>query len=212
MAKTDDAYTLLSEARHPMEIVYADHANFMKDLANRARKEQVYTGKIEYDANAKRIYQAEVDSLMTKLNIALLNAPRERAATRMANAEIQAKKQQGLLTDAGDIKKASQRAVTKYRAQVGAVKRSDRNIEITDREWEAIQAGAISEHKLKQILDNADVDSLRQRATPRATTTLSQGKINKIKAMNSSSYTIEEIASSIGVSPSTVSKYLKGAN
>lgn len=212
MAKTDDAYTLVSEARHPMEIVYADHANFMKSLANKARKELAYTGKIEYDANAKRIYQPEVDSLMTKLNIALLNAPRERAATRMANAEIQAKKQQGLLTDKGDEKKAAQRAVSKYRAQIGAVKRSDRNIEITDREWEAIQAGAISEHKLKQILDNTDVDSLRQRATPRATTTLSQGKISKIKAMNASSYTIEEIARSIGVSPSTVSNYLKGAN
>lgn len=212
MAKTDDAYTLVSEARHPMEIVYADHANYMKNLANEARKEMAYTGKIEYDANAKRIYQAEVDSLMTKLNVALLNAPRERAATRMANAEIQAKKQQGLLTDKSDEKKAAQRAVSKYRAQIGAVKRSDRNIEITDREWEAIQAGAISEHKLKQILDNTDVDSLRQRATPRATTTLSQGKINKIRAMNSSSYTIEEIARSIGVSPSTVSKYLKGAN
>lgn len=212
MAKTDDAYTLLSEARHPMEIVYADHANFMKDLANKARRELAYTGKIDYDANAKRIYQPEVDSLMNKLHIALLNAPRERAATRMANAEIQAKKQQGLLTDKSDEKKAAQRAVSKYRAEVGAIKRSDRNINITDREWEAIQAGAISEHKLKQILDNTDVDKLRQRATPRATTTLSQGKINKIQAMNSSSYTIEEIANSIGVSPSTVAKYLKGEN
>lgn len=212
MAATDDAYSLVSEARHPMEIVYADHANFMKTLANKARRELSYTGKIDYDANAKRIYQPEVDSLMNKLNVALLNAPRERAAQRMANAEIQAKKQQGLLTDKGDEKKAAQRALSKYRAEVGSVKRSERNIEITDREWEAIQAGAISEHKLKQILDNADVDSLRQRATPRATNTLSQGKISKIRAMNASSYTIEEIASSIGVSPSTVSQYLKGAN
>ena len=210
MAKTDDAYTLVSEARHPMELVYADHANFMKNLANQARRELSYTGKINYDANAKRIYQAEVDSLMTKLNVALLNAPRERAAQRMANAEIQAKKEQGLLTDKSDIKKASQRALSKYRAEVGSVRRSERNIEITDREWEAIQAGAISEHKLKQILDNTDVDKLRQRATPRATTTLSQGKVSKIKAMSASSYTIEQIAEACGVSPSTVSKYLKG--
>lgn len=212
MAKTDDAYTLVSEARHPMEIVYADHANFMKSLANKARKELSYTGKIDYDANAKRIYQPEVDSLMNKLNVALLNAPRERAAQRLANAEIQAKKKQGLLTDKGDEKKAAQRALSKYRAEVGSVRRSERNIEITDREWDAIQAGAISEHKLKQILDNADVDNLRQRATPRATKTLSSSKINKIKAMSASSYTIDEIASSIGVSPSTVSQYLKGGN
>ena len=212
MAKTDDAYSLVSEARHPMELVYADHANFMKDLANKARKELVYTGKINYDANAKRIYQPEVDSLMAKLNIALLNAPRERAAQRMANSEIQDKIKKGQLTDKGDIKKASQRALSKYRAEVGSVRRSDRNINITDREWEAIQAGAISEHKLKQILDNADVDSLRQKATPRATKTLSQGKVNKISAMRASGYTIDEIAASIGVSPSTVSKYMKGGN
>lgn len=212
MAKTDDAYSLVSEARHPMELVYADHANYMKSLANQARRELSYTGKIVYDANAKRIYQPEVDSLMSKLNIALLNAPRERAAQRMANAEIQDKIKRGQLSDKGDIKKASQRALSKYRAEVGSVKRSDRNIAITDREWEAIQAGAISEHKLKQILDNADVDSLRQRATPRATTTLSQGKINKIKAMNASSYTLDEIAASIGVSAATVSKYLKGGS
>lgn len=212
MAATDDAYSLVSEARHPMELVYADHANFMKDLANKARKEMSYTGKIEYDAQAKKIYQPEVDSLMGKLNTALLNAPRERAAQRMANAEIQDKIKKGQLTDKGDIKKASQRALSKYRAEVGSVRRSDRNIEITDREWEAIQAGAISEHKLKQILDNTDIESLRQRATPRATTTLSPSKINKIKAMNASSYTIEEIATSIGVSPSTISQYLKGVN
>jgi hypothetical protein len=184
----------------------------MKDLANKARREYSYTGKINYDANAKRIYQPEVDSLMTKLNVALLNAPRERAAQRKANAEIQDKIKKGVLTDKGDIKKASQRALTKYRAEVGSVRRSDRNIQITDREWEAIQAGAISEHKLKQILDNADVDSLRQRATPRATKTLSQGKVNKIGAMRASGYTIDEIAASIGVSPSTVSKYMKGGN
>lgn len=211
MAKTDDAYSLVSEARHPMELVYADHANFMKGLATQARKELAYTGKINYDANAKRIYQAEVDSLMTKLNVALLNAPRERAAQRLANAEIAAKKQQGILTDKGDIKKASQKALSKYRAEVGSVKRSDRNIEITDREWEAIQAGAISEHKLKQILDNTDVDALRQRATPRATTSLSPAKISKIEAMRASGYTLDEIASAVGKAPSTVSQYLKGA-
>jgi cell fate (sporulation/competence/biofilm development) regulator YmcA (YheA/YmcA/DUF963 family) len=195
-----------------MEIVYADHANYMKALANQARRELSYTGKIDYNANAKHIYQDEVKSLMTKLNIALLNAPRERAANRMANVDIKNKQDQGLFTDNGDKKKAAQRALSKYRAELGSVKRSERNIDITDREWEAIQAGAISEHKLKQILDNTDVDKLRQRATPRATSTLSQGKINKIQAMNASSYTIDEIARSIGVSPATVSKYLKGAN
>ena len=111
-----------------------------------------------------------------------------------------------------DIKKASQQAITKYRQEVGSVNRRERNIKITDREWEAIQAGAISENKLKMILDNTDVSELRQRATPRVTNSLSTAKVNKIKQMSKSNYSLQEIANSIGVSTSTVSKYLKGGN
>lgn len=210
MAATDDPYSLVSDARHPIELIYADHAAYMKNLANQARKELVYTDKIKYDANAKRIYEPEVKSLMNKLNIALLNSPRERAAQRLANVEVQTKAKQGLFTDNGDKKKAAQRAISKYRDEVGAVRRSDRNIKITDREWEAIQAGAISEHKLKQILDNTDIDALRERATPRSGKSISQGKANKIKAMQASNYTLEEIAKSVGLSATAVSNFLKG--
>lgn len=63
----------------------------------------------------------------------------------------------------------------------------------------------------KVILNNCDPDSLRQRAMPKETKVLSQAKINRIKAM-SASYTIQQIADKLGISTSTVSKYLKGAN
>ena len=212
MAETDDAYALVSDARHPMELVYAEYANSMKALANQARKEMTNTGKIEYSSSAKDTYRTEVSSLMTKLNDALKNSPREREAQRRANAEVQAKKAADENLSKKDIKKASQQAISKYREEVSSVSRSARSIIITDREWEAIQAGAISENKLKQILNNADVDTLRQRATPRATTTLSQAKINKIQAMRDSNHSLAEIARACGVSTSTVSNYLKGAN
>jgi hypothetical protein len=210
MAETDDANTLVSDARHPMELIYADYANSMKSLANQARIEMSTTGKIKYSAAAKETYQAEVYSLKDKLNTALLNAARERAAQRQANAIVNAKKAADPDMKKADIKKASQQALTANRKEVGSVSRRDRNIEITDREWEAIQAGAISENTLKQILNNADADKLRQRATPRATTTLSAPKVAKIKAMSNSNYSLTEIANALGVSTSTVSKYLKG--
>lgn len=212
MAETDDALTLVSEAKHPMELAYADFANNMKSLANEARKEMMSTGKIKYSKSAKETYQKEVDSLMSKLNDALLNTTRERAAQRKANAEVNEKKQSNPNMKTSDVKKASQQALTKYRNEVGSVSRRDRSIKITDREWEAIQAGAISENKLKQILDNTDIDNLRQRATPRSTSSLSQAKINRIKAMNDSNYSLSEIANALGVSTSTVSNYLKGVN
>jgi predicted transcriptional regulator len=217
MAETDDAMSLVSENRHPKELAYAEYANDMKALANKARLEMVNTGKIEYKASAKATYQKEVDSLMTKLNTALLNSTREREAQRLANAEVQAKKkayedENGHKMKNSDVKKISQQALSKYRKEVGSITRRDRNIDITDNEWAAIQAGAISENKLKQILNNADADKLRQRATPRATSTLSTAKINQIKSMSASNYTLGEIAKKLGVSTSTISKYLKGAN
>lgn len=210
MAETDDAYTLLSTARHPMELVYADYANDMKHLANQARMEMVNTGKIAYSAEAKRKYQNEVSSLNDKLNKALSNAPIERQALRLANAEIAEKQKANPDMKKSDLKKIKQQAVTKYRNEVGASTRRERNIDITDKEWEAIQAGAVSETTLKKILNNTDIDKLRERATPRLTTTPSSAQVTRIKALSASNYTLDEIARKTGFSTSTVSKYLKG--
>lgn len=213
MAETDDAKTLISDANTPMERLYADYANRMKGLANRARVEAASTGKIAYSKTAKATYSEEVRSLDEKLRVALMNAPRERQAQLRANAEVNAKvrraKEEGRELKNDEIKKAGQQALSRSRADVNSVSRKDRSIKITDREWEAIQSGAISENVLKKILNNADIDELRQRATPRATTTLNQAKINRIKAYSASNYTLGEIAKKLGVSVSTVSKYLK---
>lgn len=212
MAETDDAYTLVSDRNTPMERLYAEYANKMKALANQARKEMVTTGKIAYSSSAKKIYQEEVDSLDAKLRIAELNAPRERQVQRLANIEVNAKKKSNPNMTAEEIKKASQQAINKYRREVGSTSRKDRSIKITDREWEAIQAGAISENQLKKILRNTDTDNLRERATPRATTTLSKAQINRIKSLSASNYTLSEISKKLGVPTSTVSNYLKGVN
>lgn len=205
MAETNDARTLSSGT--PQEEAYADYANKMKSLANQARKEMVNTGKIAYSASAKATYQTEVVSLMSKLNVALKNAPRERQAQVIANATVAAKKKDNPDMTKAEIKKANQQALSAARTSVGA-KRS--SIEITDREWDAIQAGAISENKLMQILNNTNSDTLRQRATPRATTSLSTAKVNRISAMKASGYNTAEIAEALGISASTVSKYLNG--
>ena len=214
MAETDDANTLVSKYKHPMELVYADYANSMKSLANKARLEMANTGKIAYDRNARRVYQEEVKSLNEKLYKAELNVTRERAANRLAAATVEAKKkaaeEAGNKMKPKDVKKAGQQALTKYRDEVGSVSRRDRNIVITDKEWEAIQAGAVSETVLKRILNNSDPDSLREKAMPKTNNkAINQATANRIKAM-SSSYTIQQIADKLGVSTATVSKYLKG--
>ena len=210
MAETDDANTLVSAYKHPMELAYADYANSMKAMANKARIEMANTGKIEYSRQAKTIYQKEVSSLMSKLNEAEMNAVRERTAQRKANVELQSKKLADPNMSKADVKKEGQKALSKYRNEVGSVSRRDRSIKITDREWEAIQAGAVSENVLKRILNNADADDLRQRCMPKTTSSLSTAQVSRMKQM-SSVYTIQQLADKFGVSTSTVSKYLKGA-
>ena len=214
MAETDDANTLVSEMRHPKELAYADYANSMKALANQARLEMVSTGKIAYSATAKRTYENEVKSLNEKLDNALVNAPREREAQRRTNAEVARKKtayyeETGEKMKTKDVKKLSQQALTRYRTDVDAISRRKRNIEITDREWDAIQAGAVSENILNKILANTDIDKLRDRATPRSSKGLTASNIARIKRLSASNYTLEEIAKKMGVSTSTVSKALK---
>ena len=210
MAETDDAFSLLSDARHPMEVIYAKFANSMKSLANDARKEYVSTSDLKYSAEANKKYAKEVSSLNMKLNNALLNAPREREALRRANIEVKNKESLDPKMKKADKKKIRQQAVSRARADVGSIKRRDRNIIISDKEWEAIQAGAISNEKLKKILNNSDPDSLRQRATPKASNTISTAKINRIKAMANSNYTAGEIAEKLNVSTSSVYDILKG--
>lgn len=205
MMEAKDAYTLVSDLDNPKERAYADYANKMKSLANSARLEILHSEKIQYSAKAKEVYQEEVNHLTHQLDLALRNAPRERQAQLMANSEVSAKKKANPDMTSAEIKKAGQQALAKARAKTGAKRTT---ITISDREWEAIQAGAISESKLIQILNNTDTDVLRQRATPRSTTSLSAAKVQKIASMNASGYSTSEIAKALGVSTSTVTKYL----
>lgn len=206
MAEAKDAFSLVSEANTPVERAYATYANKMKSLANQARLEILATPKISYDSSAKETYKTEVASLNSKLNVSLMNAPRERQAQLMANTVVNAKKQANPDLTKKEIKKISQQALMQARNEVGAKRTT---IEITDKEWAAIQAGAISENVLTQIVNHANIDTLRQRAMPRTTTTLSAAKQAKIAAMSASGYTTSEIAKAVGVSSNTVLKYLK---
>jgi DNA-binding NarL/FixJ family response regulator len=205
MADTTDARTLSSGL--PQEEAYATYANKLKSLANQARKEVFVIKDIPYSASARLTYLDEVESLDFKLNKALLNAPKERQAQIIATSAIKAKKLVEPSMTSEQIKKLEQQELSRARGRVGA-KRSE--VVISQKEWAAIQAGAISKTKLEQIIANANLDTLRQLAMPRTTTTLSENKIRRLKNMANAGYTTAEIAKSLNISTSTVSDYLKG--
>ena len=211
-AETDNAYTLASgylETGHTTRIerIYAEHSNKLRALANEARKEYISTPNIKVNPSAKKTYSEEVKSLDAKLNIALKNAPRERQAQLIANSIISKKKKDNPDISKDELKKIKDQALAEARSRTGTIKRSDRNIVITDREWEAIQAGAISNNKLQQILRNTDEDKLKERAMPR-TDKVQSSAIARARALIAAGYTQADAAEAIGISASTLNKYL----
>lgn len=209
MNAVDDAYTLSSGTTE--ENAYAGYVNKMKSLADRARKSYATTEKLAYSPSAAKTYKTEVDSLDAKLNIAESNAPLERRAQAVANSVVKAKVQAnpGLNKDKKELGKIKKAALDDARAEVGASGKNSR-INMTDSEWDAVQAGAISDTKLTRILRYTDPDDLTRRAMPKTGSTLSPAKISKITHMQASGYTIAEIASACNVSTSTVSAYIRG--
>jgi len=199
LAETDDASTLSSGTL--IEKIYSDHSNRLKALANQARREVVNTKGITYSTAAKATYRNEVESLNAKLNLALRNAPLERNAQVLANAIVAQKMRTNPNMEETEIKKIKSQALTEARNRTGAKKQ---RIELTDREWEAIQAGAIFNNKLSQILNNANLDQIKELATPRAKVLMTATKQRRATAMLASGYTQAEVAEALGVSLTTL--------
>lgn len=201
----------------PQEQAYADYANKMKAMANSARKEAYSISPTPVNKAAKDTYENEVASLNAKLNIAKKNAPKERLAQTKSDAEIKQKMREYKLKNGTDMpgddeKKLRRQTIAKYRAAFGSGK-NNVLIDITDKEWEAIQNHAVSFSKMNDILNNTDMDKVKQRALPRNNGgTVPASKISRMKNLINNGYPISEVADMMSVSPSTIRKYVKEAN
>lgn len=213
MKEHEDARELISDRNTKIEQVYAEYANTCKELANKARYEMVHTENLKYDREAAKLYSNEVNSLKSKLNTALKNAPRERQAQIIANAEVQSKiaaaKSIGDEPTKSEIRKWTAKAIEPAREKVGAKKN---RVTFTDKEWEAIQKGAIPHTQLVKLLSNADEKDYKARATPKERKAMTTAKISKAKSLARAGYTLDEIADYLGVSASTVGKEIGGAS
>lgn len=199
LAETEDASTLSSGTQ--IESIYAEHSNRLKALANTARKEAVHAKPTPYSPSAKAVYSNEVASLTAKLNVAEKNAPYERQAIRLANSVVSQKRQANPNMEEADVKKVKQLALNESRVRTGAKKTK---IVVTQPEWDAIQAGAISTDKLQRILSNSDIDTVKRLALPKHAVKLSSSKIQRAQTMLDSGYTQSEVADALGVGLTTL--------
>jgi len=202
LAEADNAHTLSSGT--VIEKVYADHSNRQKVLANKARKESASIKARPYSKSARVAYKNDVDTLNSKLRVALENAPRERQAQVIANATVRLKVQADPSLNTKERRAEKKRV--KSQALMAARLRTEAGkdkFEITDSEWKAIQAGAITAHKLDQILTYADLDRIKELATPRVQIKMTPANTSKARSLRARGYTWAEVASSLGVSVTT---------
>ena len=197
-----------SKTGTPQEVEYANFSNYLKAMANQARKDYANMNGIQRDPAAAKKYAPEVESLKAKYEAVLANKPKERRAMIIANSRIKAIiEDRGLdykdKDDKKEIKKISSVEMQRARDQVGA-NSSRTKIVFTDREWEAIQNHAISDSMLTKFLNSSDSTEIVKRAMPKAAATLSSAKKAKAKAMLAGGYSYEEIAKACGVPKSTI--------
>ena len=203
MADTKDARSLISKHNSLIERVYAKYANQMKELALEARREYMATPNLKYDPEARKLYSAEVESLQKKLIEAKKNAPLERQALLLANVAVKQYlyDNPSVKNDHGALKKLKGRTLNEKRLVTGALKK---RVKFTDKEWEAIQAGAVHDSFLKDILRNADSKEVKQRSMPRGETKISAARRTRIESMLNLGYSQSDIADMMDIPVSTV--------
>ena len=208
MDAVDDAMELSSGTK--MEKVYGTYANQCKDLTNLARKTYITLRAPKKNANAEAIYKTEVESLMEKLNESYKNRPLEAKANALANAKLKLWKEDNPDATGDEIKKHRGLFLKEARDRMSSGKVK---IKITPKEWEAINAHALAGNIVMEILNNCDLDVVRQYATPKDyTPKLSRREINYVKMLSDSGrYTQAEIAQLLHVSVSTINKVLSSS-
>jgi hypothetical protein len=205
LAETTDAFNLSSGTR--MEGIYAEHSNRLKAMANNARKEALTAKNTPYSPSAKAVYHHEVSTLNAKLNLALKNAPLERQAQLLANSVVAQKRKANPGMEADELKKIKQLALNEARTRTGAKKT---HIVITQSEWDAIQAGAISPSKLQKIISNSELESLKRLAMPKQSLKMTSTMKQRAQSMLNSGYTQAEVADQLGIGLTTLKVGLSG--
>lgn len=199
LAITDNAFDLSSGTR--METIYAEHSNTLKAMANSARKEAVTIKGIPYSPSARKVYSHEVESLVSKINLAEKNAPFEKQAQVIANTLVSQKRQANPHMEKDEVKKVKQLALNHARIRTGANKH---RITPSQSEWNAIQAGAVSKDRLDKILRHSNIDEVKRLAMPRHTPKLTSTMIRRAETMAQLGYTQIEIADQLGIGLTTL--------
>ena len=205
LALADDAYDLVRDPNNPVERLYADHANAMKALANSTRLRAINTPipRTNTDPKAKAVYKDEVTKLVSDLDKAKAQLPLNRRADVIAGAYVKAKRADDptLALDKDRLAKVERQAKATARAKLNLTQPV---IEISDTQWDAIQAGVVSPSRLREILKYADPKRVAELSMPRENTVVTSAVGARARMMLASGATTADVARALGISVSTL--------
>lgn len=216
MREAKDARELMSPHRYPIERVYANYANQMKAMANEARKATFTIKDTPYSPRAAETYAKEIESLKEKVNIAKVNAVLERVAQRSTAVIVddRIKKYPDRYNNKdADGKKHLRKLRSQVLKQQQAVLNKRKQFDVTEKEWEAIQAGALRKSLVREIINRADADRIKELSTPKTSKlpVLTKSNLAHARAMLNAGFTQAQVADNFNISPSTLSRLLKEA-
>lgn len=203
LALTNDAFTLVRDKADPVEKLYAEHANEMKAIANSARLLSDRTPRPKMDPRAKKEYAPEIKKLYDDLAAAESQKPLDRRARVYAGITVKQKMDEDPLLrfDRERKLKVERQAVKAARSRLGL---KTPVIEITDRQWDAIQARGVSASKLRAILAYADEKRITELSMPRQNTVVTTAIASRVRSLLAAGMTNADIAASLGIPASTI--------
>ena len=207
MYLADDAFELVGDKEDPKERLYAGFANTMKDLARKSRLIAVNTENMKRNPDSVKMYAKEVAELNNSLKDVKANKYLERQAQILGNKRYYAAKRDGNYSR-DQLKRLQNECIAGARLSIGAKKPT---IEITPKQWAAIDAGAVSSSILTEIINNTSLDTIRNYTMPRQTqrSRVSYTDECLIRSMAARpGVTQSEIADAMGLSTSTINAIL----
>ena len=207
MYAVDDAFELVGNLDDPKERLYANFANTMKKLANNSRLIAVNTDNLKRNPDSVKMYAKEVAELNDALKSVKANKYLERQAQILGNKRYYAAKRDGNYSR-DQLKRLQNECIAGARLSIGAKKPT---IDITPKQWAAIDAGAISSSLLTEIINNTSLDTIRNYTMPRRTqrSLVSYTDECLIRSMAARpGVTQAEIADAMGLSASTINTIL----
>jgi transcriptional regulator/uncharacterized membrane protein len=208
MDDVDDAFKLVGDPENPKERAYANFANQMKVLANESRRIAVNTENLQRNPDSVKMYAKEVASLNESLKKVKANKYLERQAQMLGMKRYKAAIKEGTYTKEQQ-KRLQNECIAGARLSLHAKKPT---IDITPKEWKAIDAGAVSSSILTQIINNTSLDTIRNYTMPRQSIRdrVSYSEECLIKSMAARpDVTLSEISDALGIPTSTISDILK---